>query len=71
MPMKFTRVLASLLLVSLAFLQTYGTYSIKNNNEQKTRETKAKCEQGSRMACRTFCCHFCCRCLSLFLVVLT
>ena len=47
MPMKFTCVLASLLSVSLACLQTYGIYSINNNNEHKTQITgdKKKCEQ--------------------------
>ena len=48
MPMKFTCVLASLLSVSLACLQTYGIYSINNNNEHKTqitRDKKKKCEQ--------------------------
>ena len=52
MPMKFTCVLASLLSVSLACLQTYGIYSINNNNKHKTQITrdKKKCEQPALQA---------------------
>ena len=66
MPMKFTCVLASLLSVSLACLQTYGIYSINNNNEHKNYQRQKKkmwttCSAGSRMPCRTFrcCCYHC------------
>ena len=52
MPMKFTCVLPSLLSVSLACLQTYGIYSINNNNEHKNyqRQKKKKCEQPALQA---------------------
>ena len=63
MPMKFTCVLASLLSVSLACLQTYGIYSIKNNSEHQTQITrdKKKCEQ---LAMQARACH-----VALFVVI--
>ena len=72
MPMKFTCVLASLLSVSLACLQTYGIYNINNNNEHKTQITRDKKKNVNNLLCRLAhaMSHFLLLLLSLFLVVL-